>query len=104
MPNPTAEQLEAALTQITWPDCDGRRGVMPDGVSSVSAFAMGLIGSRVTGKPMCSNNVSAWPRLAQLATSFVNCHADKRFAYTSIQFNKGYAAALHGSSQNGVAS
>ena len=42
MPNPTAECIEAALAKITWPECDSRKGVMPEGVASVTAFVMGL--------------------------------------------------------------
>jgi len=95
LPDIDFHHLESALKEITWPQCESRKKVMPEGVKSVSAFAMGLVAARFTQEPVCTRTLAEWPQLAQLVTSFINRHADHRFDYTTVQFNREYAAALH---------
>ena len=81
MPMIELVHLQDALDKITWPDCDSRRKVLPDGVPFVKAFIMGLVATRFTSHPVVSKTLMEWPHLAQLLTSFINQHADPHFEF-----------------------
>jgi hypothetical protein len=93
-PAVSIEDIAKALNEITWPTCDTRQNVIPDGMDSVKAFPLGLIRSRSISNPQCSKNTTEWPRLSWLLTDFMRQQYPD-FQYTSIQLNKDYAAKLH---------
>eukprot|EP00929_Paragymnodinium_shiwhaense_P123499 TRINITY_DN9741_c0_g2_i1.p1 TRINITY_DN9741_c0_g2~~TRINITY_DN9741_c0_g2_i1.p1 ORF type:complete len:1978 (+),score=630.39 TRINITY_DN9741_c0_g2_i1:207-6140(+) len=91
--DPTPEELFEVLSNLTWPACQSRKNVMPDGTNYIEAFPMGIVRNYCKG--MClSSSLALWPSVAKIIARMVRrSHPD--FAFTTLQLNRNYCAKMH---------
>eukprot|EP00441_Pelagodinium_beii_P021879 CAMPEP_0197664166 /NCGR_PEP_ID=MMETSP1338-20131121/58468_1 /TAXON_ID=43686 ORGANISM="Pelagodinium beii, Strain RCC1491" /NCGR_SAMPLE_ID=MMETSP1338 /ASSEMBLY_ACC=CAM_ASM_000754 /LENGTH=556 /DNA_ID=CAMNT_0043242747 /DNA_START=6 /DNA_END=1673 /DNA_ORIENTATION=+ len=90
-----ATLMGALLSRVTWPLSGSRQNVRGDQIDLIHAFACGLV-EQFTGekKPKMSASTCCGRELVLASAAWMRLH-DPNFPFTSIQFNKDYAAKRH---------